>query len=200
MESTNALTLLFTTLVLFLCFTTPIFSASSSSSSSVPKAYTNFIKTSCNSTTYPSLCNKSLSPYASSIKTNSLKLCYTALTLTIKAARNTSSMVSKLAKQKGITRIEAAAIKDCIANMQDSVYELKQSLQALSKLKGDDKEFQMANAKTWVSAAITDEDTCMDGFTGRKVNAAVKNKIKNGILVVMSLSSNALSLINKLEY
>lgn len=84
--------------------------------------------------------------------------------------------------------------------MQDSVYELKQSLQAMSKLKGDDKEFQMANAKTWVSAAITDEDTCMDGFTGRKVNAAVKYKIKNGILGVMRLSSNALSLINKLEY
>lgn len=172
----------------------------STSSPKFPKAYLNFIKTSCNSTTYPSLCYKTLSPYAGSIKTSYLKLCYLALSVTIKAARNTSTMVSNLAKQKGLVSAEASAIRDCIVNIQDSVDELQQTLRAMANLRGADKEFQLANAKTWASAAITDEDTCMEGFSGRKVSAAVKKKVKSSILGVSKLNSNALSLINHFNY
>ncbi|KAK3009822.1 hypothetical protein RJ639_013947 [Escallonia herrerae] len=162
---------------------------------------TAFITASCNSTTYPTLCYKTLSPYAASVRNNPLRLCNTALTVTIKAASNATRMVSKLAKQNGITSGEAAVIKDCIENLQDSVYELKQSVKAMGSLgSAADKEFQMSNVKTWVSAAITDENTCMDGFSGRKASVAVKNKIRSSILGLARLTSNTLSLINHLSY
>ncbi|KAK2975842.1 hypothetical protein RJ640_022859 [Escallonia rubra] len=162
---------------------------------------TAFITASCNPTTYPALCYKTLSPYAASVRKNPLRLCNTALTVTIKAANNATKMVSELAKQNGITSGEAAVIKDCIENLQDSVYELKQSVKAMGSLgSAADKEFQMSNVKTWVSAAITDENTCMDGFSGRKASVAVKNKIRSSILGLARLTSNTLFLINHLSY
>ncbi|KAA8533843.1 hypothetical protein F0562_031360 [Nyssa sinensis] len=162
---------------------------------------TDFIKTSCNSTTYPSLCYKSLSSYASSVQTDPRNLCDAALTVTIQAARNTTKLVSQISRQKGITKTEAGAIEDCIENIGDSIDELKQSLKAMGNLgSAGDTEFQMANIKTWVSAAITDENTCTDGFSGRKVSAAVKNNIRDSIVNLAKLTSNALSLINQLTY
>ncbi|XP_059625470.1 21 kDa protein-like [Cornus florida] len=169
--------------------------------SKAPKTCTNFIKTSCNSTTYPSLCYKSLSPYAPSVKTSPKGLCNAALSVTIRAARNTLSVVSKLTEQKGITHTEAATIKDCIENVGDSIDDLKQSLKAMGSLIGAkaDKESLMADVKTWMSAAITDEDTCTDGFAGRNISPTVKNTIRNSKLGIAKLTSNALSLINHLN-
>lgn len=42
-------------------------------------------------------------------------------------------------------------------------------MKTLGSLKGSDIEFQIANIKTWISAAITDEDTCTEGFEERNI-------------------------------
>jgi pectinesterase inhibitor-like protein len=159
-----------------------------------------YVKTACNSTTYPKICYNSLSPYASKIKGDPKKHCKTALSIALQAASNASTTVSNLQKQKTLTRYEAQVVKDCIENVKDSIDEIKQSLQAMDHLRGSDKEFQLSNIKTWVSAALTDENTRTDGFEkGQKVSAAVKNKIRNSILTVARLTSNSLALINKLK-
>ncbi|KAL7147559.1 hypothetical protein ABFS83_06G115500 [Erythranthe nasuta] len=159
-----------------------------------------FIKKSCNTTTYPSLCIKTLTPYAPSVGTSRFKLCNAALSAAIKAAGNCSAAVSKLSStQKGIARPEARAIKECIGDLKDAVYELKQTVAAMGRLgKGADRDFQWANAKTYASAAITDAETCVDGFLGRKVNPVVRRKIRSCVVGVEKLISNALSLINRL--
>ncbi|KAL2527069.1 Plant invertase/pectin methylesterase inhibitor superfamily protein [Abeliophyllum distichum] len=149
-------------------------------------------------TTYPPLCVKILTPYAPSVGTKPLKLCNAALTAAILAARNTSATVSNIAKQSGLALYDAKAIKDCIGDMKDAVYELKLTLNAMGHLNDPDKDFQWANAKTWASAALTDMDSCMDGLSGRKVNPVVKKKIRSSITGVQKLISNALSLINHL--
>lgn len=161
-------------------------------------APTNFIKKSCTATTYPPLCIKTLAPYASSVGTSPLKLCKVALKAAVQATTNCSATVTKVSKQKGIGRPEALAIKDCIGDLKDAVKELKDTLTAMAHLRDADKEFQWANAKTYASAAITDADTCVDGFLGRKVNAVVNNKIKTCVSGVEKQISNALTLINHL--
>ncbi|XP_006362122.1 21 kDa protein-like [Solanum tuberosum] len=175
-----------------------LFISLSQTATAANEAYTNFIKTKCNVTTYISLCQKTLIPYASSVKTNSTKLCKAALDVTIKGAKNTSTTVSTLKKQKGITRIEASIIKDCIEDVKDAVYELKQAVDAMGHLGDKDKEFQLANAKTYASSVITDADSCTDGFSGRKVNPTVKKMINSSMANITKLASNALALINHL--
>ncbi|MBA0874448.1 hypothetical protein Goshw_016908 [Gossypium schwendimanii] len=50
--------------------------------------------------------------------------------------------------------------------------------------------------QTWVSATITDEDTCMDGFSSRAMNGYAKMIVKKRIVKITHLMSNALVLIN----
>lgn len=77
--------------------------------------------------------------------------------------------------------------------------EIKDTLKAISGLpKSADKRFVISNAQTWASAAITDENSCLDGFSDRKVSPAIKKKIKNSIVSLTRVSSNALYLINHL--
>ncbi|KAK4350749.1 hypothetical protein RND71_030062 [Anisodus tanguticus] len=181
-------------IVLFISQTQPLATAAKDSR----PAYTNFVKTKCNVTTYPSLCLKTLTPYASSVKINSTKLCIVALNVAIKGARDASVIVSNLKKQKGISRYEAAAIRDCIEDVNDGVYELKLAVEAMGHLGDKDKEFQLSNAKMYASAVITDADSCTDGFNDRKVNPKVKDVINRSMAVIIRLGSNALSLINHL--
>ncbi|KAJ7949592.1 21 kDa protein [Quillaja saponaria] len=163
------------------------------------QTYRTYIKTSCNSTTYPSICYKTLSPYASTIQTDSFKLCNISLSLALKATKSASSTISKQLKQNNLTSTEAQIVRDCIDEVKDSIDELLQSLDAMSHLEGEDKEFQIDNIKTWVSAAITDEDTCTDGFEEQNVSAEVKDKIRTCILDVARKTSNALYFINELS-
>ncbi|KAK6132165.1 hypothetical protein DH2020_034090 [Rehmannia glutinosa] len=179
---------------LVLIFSHPL----TTSSSKIPKTHTNFIKKSCNTTTYPSLCVKSLTRYAATVRSNSLKLCSAALTVAIQSTRSCYATVSTLANWKDISRPEALAVKDCIGDLKDAVYQLKQTVSAMGHLGEADREFQWANAKTYASAAITDAETCVDGFLGRKVNRNVKTKIRGCVSDVEKHMSNALSLINHL--
>ncbi|KAH8486446.1 hypothetical protein H0E87_025454 [Populus deltoides] len=54
-----------------------------------------------------------------------------------------------------------------------------------------DIQFQVSNIKTWISAAITDENTCTLGFDDRKISDEVMRKIKMNIVNVARLTSNA---------
>ncbi|KAL3521432.1 hypothetical protein ACH5RR_019581 [Cinchona calisaya] len=168
------------------------------SSAKTPPSYTNFIKNKCNNTTYPTVCIKTLYPYASYVKTNSIRLCKAALNIAIQGTDNAARTIAKLAHQKGISHIEAAAFKDCIYDVKDEISELKRTLNAMEHLRGADRKFEWANAKTWASAAITDAESCMDGFSKTKVNPAVRTKIRSCLSDEEKLISNALALINHL--
>ncbi|XP_024960549.1 pectinesterase inhibitor 4-like [Cynara cardunculus var. scolymus] len=168
-------------------------------SSSSQNTYSTFIKTSCNAATYPTVCRKTLLPYAAAVKTSPLRLVNVALSTTLKSANATLATVSQFAKTKRITKWESAVLKDCIENLKDSMAEIKSSLKAISGLpKSTDKSFVISNAQTWTSAAITDENTCLDGFSDRKVSPAIKKKLRNSIVSLARVSSNALYLINHL--
>ncbi|XP_050222860.2 pectinesterase inhibitor 4-like, partial [Mercurialis annua] len=172
-----------------------------SSATTKKTTYKTYLKTACNSTTYPSLCYATLSPYTSTIQTNDLKLCNAALAITLNAVTYTSTAVRSLLKLKGLSKSDVAVIKDCRYEIAESIDEIKQSLRALKNLKNAaDKAFEIDNIKTWISAAITDENTCTDGFEGIKVSSKVKSKIKKSILKINRLTSNALALVNKLNY
>ncbi|KAJ6993524.1 hypothetical protein NC653_016609 [Populus alba x Populus x berolinensis] len=55
----------------------------------------------------------------------------------------------------------------------------------------------MSNAQTWVSAALTNEDTCLDGF--HEVESKAKDDVKRKITNVARVTSNALYMINRLD-
>ncbi|XP_021286309.1 21 kDa protein-like [Herrania umbratica] len=78
--------------------------------------------------------------------------------------------------------------------------ELHQSMAAMKDLQGPDFEMKMSNVQTWVSAALINEDTCMDGMEGKAMNGKIKDTIRSNIGRVAQLTSNALAFINELSY
>lgn len=163
---------------------------------------TNFIEASCSATRYPALCVQSLSSYASSIQRSPRQLAQIALTVSITKAQSTCTFVSRMAKAKGkgMRGREYGAVKDCLYEMGDSVERLSRSVRELKRMggaHGEEFKWHVSNVETWVSAALTDETTCMDGFSGRSLDGKVKTAIRARVFGVAQVTSNALALVNQ---
>lgn len=159
---------------------------------------TNFIRLSCKATLYPVLCFQSLSMYATKIQQNEHQLAEAALSVSLAKARFTKMFVSKLTKVSGIRTREFRAVKDCIENMGDTVYQLSRSMKEMSQIRGNqDFMWHMSNVQTWVSAALTYENTCFDGFSGNFMEGNVKAAVKRRVVTVAQVTSNALALVNR---
>ncbi|KAL1816332.1 hypothetical protein DCAR_0520718 [Daucus carota subsp. sativus] len=159
------------------------------------KASTEFIKTSCSKTIWPSLCFTSLSSHTGAIQTSPRLLAQTALSVALDQVVSTSAAMQRLSKAPGIKPGEVGPMNDCLEVLTDSIDELKNSMGEMSQLNGSPNyALLISDIQTWVSAALTDEDTCMDGFAGKAGNT--KNVVRGRILNVVHLTSNALALIN----
>lgn len=108
--------------------------------------------------------------------------------------------MAKLTKFKGLKAREYGAIKDCLEEIGDSADWIQKSIQELnaaSKSKGKDFLWHMSNVETWVSAALTDQNTCLDGFSGRALDGRIKNSVRARVTNVAQVTSNALALVNQ---
>ncbi|MED6167273.1 hypothetical protein PIB30_001169 [Stylosanthes scabra] len=157
-----------------------------------------FIRSSCNSTKYPKLCYTSLVKHATFIHKNPVLLTETALNITLSSAKSTSVAISMMARSRGMTTREVAAMQDCMEVLADSVEELRKSIGEMTHLRTSNFERTMSDVQTWVSAALTDDTTCTDGFQETVVAGDVKTIVRGRIVKVAQLTSNALALINQL--
>ncbi|KAK1272405.1 hypothetical protein QJS04_geneDACA012355 [Acorus gramineus] len=126
------------------------------------KKATDFIKNSCTQTTYPQLCFDTLSTHANTIRPE--MLAQAALNVILDSARSSLAAVSGAGGGRLMSPREAAAISDCVESMGDSVDELRQSVAEMEGPVGQDFYVKVGDVQTWVSAALTEEDTCMDGL------------------------------------
>lgn len=171
-----------------------------SATDSNPVGATDFIKAECRATRYPALCVQSLSNYSTTIQQSQRQLAQAALSVSLSRAQSAASFVSKLARMKGIKPTEYRAVKDCIQNMGDTVDQLSRSMKELggmARLAGQDFNWHVSNVQTWVSAALTNENTCLDGFAGAAMDGNVKVAIRRRVLDCAQVTSNALALVNR---
>lgn len=162
----------------------------------------NFIVSSCHATRYPNLCVKCLEAFANKIRGKENRLAQTALAVTLVRVRSTTIYVAKLTKAKRIKRREYLAVKDCVENLGDGLGMLAQSMRELKQVgrsgRGRDEFlWRLSNVQTWVSAALTDETTCLDGFDGKVMDGVVKSAIRRRVVHVARVTSNALALVNR---
>lgn len=160
------------------------------------------VRTSCVHANYPSLCLRTLAAYSGPARTPH-DLAKAAVNVSLAHAGRVSKYLARTAASGSGGgggaggRRQRAALEDCVEQIGDSVEELRETLKELKHLRGETFRWQMSNAETWVSAALTNEDTCLDGFQGvsGKLKADVRRKITN----VARVTSNALYMINRLD-
>lgn len=184
------------TVLIFIQFATYMNTYCSAARPVQSEGNTQFIKTLCRVTTYPDLCITTLSSYATKIQASPKLLASTALSVALKTALATSTTMTKLSKSQGLNPREAAALYDCVDLLRDAVGELQKSISEMGRNEGNNFALQMNNVQTWVSAALTNEDTCMDGFSGKSMNGNVKATVRSQISNVAHLTSIGLALVN----
>lgn len=91
---------------------------------------------------------------------------------------------------------------DCVEELSDAVDELRKSIEEMGQMgrsRSSSTNFGLMvnDVQTWVSAALTDESTCTDGFQGNAMNGKMKVEVRGRIVNIAHLTSNALALINR---
>ncbi|KAI4380823.1 hypothetical protein MLD38_006969 [Melastoma candidum] len=162
----------------------------------------NLVRASCVHTLYPAVCLHTLSAYRGPTSTP-YDVARAALKVSLTRARSLTVLLSsKSHSHRPTSKKERAALRDCTEMISSTVDELSGALNELKQLGniGVGREafgWAMSNAETWVSAALTDEDTCLEGFNegGVARGDVIRKKIRN----VAKVTSNALYMINKLD-
>ncbi|WOL09354.1 21 kDa protein-like [Canna indica] len=162
---------------------------------------TGFIRAQCGATRYPDLCFTSLSGYASAVQHSPLQLACAAANVTLSRLRSLRAHVSALRSSgTGAGSEAAAALSDCEETLDAAGSLVSRSageLRGLESLQGSEAAWRVSNAQTWMSAAMTNEDTCADGLesvSGGDVKVDVSGQVRG----VKQFTSNALALVNRL--
>lgn len=127
-------------------------------------------------------------------------LAQAAIGVSLNRAKRMANYVSNLTQEAdtGATEPRAvSALHDCFSVFGDAVEQIRDSLTQMLKLggSGESLRFQMSNVQTYMSAALTNEDTCTDGF--EEVNdGPMKKDVCDRTVKVKQVTSNALALVN----
>ncbi|CAN8254910.1 unnamed protein product [Cochlearia groenlandica] len=160
------------------------------------------IKSICSLTQYPETCFEALSSSSSPSLNESDP--ESILELSIRLASEKASSLSL--SFRSIDDIpEEAAVGDCVKLYVDAVSQLNDSMSEIATAKKKDGENWLTedvvgDVKTWISAAMTDGETCSDGL--EEMGTVVGKEIKKEMVIanqMMSISLAIVSHINKLH-
>ncbi|OAY49515.1 pectinesterase inhibitor 6 [Manihot esculenta] len=158
-----------------------------------------YVRDACSVTRYQNLCIHSLASFSRIARRSPSKWARAGVSVTIGEAKNASQYLNKLKKNRLVKgNRNRIALSDCIENFQDTIDNLHKSLGVLRKLDATSFDTQMGDIITWMSAALTDEDTCLDGFEEQNTRTQVIQVLQNRVTRVTYITSNALALVNKL--
>ncbi|XP_030529136.1 21 kDa protein-like [Rhodamnia argentea] len=189
-------------LTLFLSHLQRVPAAGSPTPAPTPADGLNFIRSSCNVTLYPDVCYATLARYAASVHRDPARLTRAAIAVSLAGAQHAAKYVSNLSREAdhGADQRAAAALHDCFENFGVAADKMRDSLTQMHHLgaagSGEQSfRFQMSNVQTWMSAALTHEETCTDGFED-VADGPVKSGVSSRARTVKKVTSNALALVN----
>ncbi|CAI0392132.1 unnamed protein product [Linum tenue] len=173
-----------------------------SSSSNHWVCSSSYVEDACSVTRYQDLCIRSLSSFSRTAKSSPSKWARAGVSVTLSESKNTTQFLVRMLQDKEFsgpgTNRNRIALSDCVECFREAVDELHRSLALLRNLLDGaaDFEAQMADLTTWVGAALTDQDTCLDGFRDREQSSM--KMVRRRVRRVGYIMSNALALITRL--
>ncbi|KAK3020838.1 hypothetical protein RJ639_045520 [Escallonia herrerae] len=156
-----------------------------------------YVRDACSVTKYPDICIHSLASFANTARQNPVLWARASVSVTLSEATNASQYLMKLGKCNSMRGRNRIALSDCIVCFQDAIDNLHDSLNVLRSLTRETFDSKIGDVTTWVSGALTDQDTCLDGFDNVQ-NIRQVTLVQNVVTNVTYVTSNALALVNKL--
>lgn len=161
------------------------------------------VKSACSTTLYPELCYSAVSsqPGFTEKVSSHRDVIEMSLNITIRAVEHNFFNIEKLiGKRKGsLTKREKTALHDCLETIDETLDELHTAYQDLKIYPNKKTLYQHADdLKTLISAAITNQVTCLDGFSQDGADKKVRGALEKGQVHVEHMCSNALAMIKNM--
>ncbi|PHT38738.1 putative pectinesterase/pectinesterase inhibitor 40 [Capsicum baccatum] len=150
----------------------------------------------CADTRYPQLCVSTLSVIPNLAEKSVAQIISSTINVTVRevraSARNCSDIREDLPE---LETYEIRALEDCIQLLDNTISELKTSLIDLSP-KGSPSE-SYNDLQTLLSAAMTNQATCLDGLARSKKN--LRRYVQHRLHTITHHVSNCLAMLKKLK-
>ncbi|EOX95083.1 hypothetical protein QUC31_004841 [Theobroma cacao] len=155
-----------------------------------------YVQEACKVTRYRALCINSLASFSSIARRSPSTWARAGVSVTLGETKNVAQYLMKVKNYREMTGRYKIPLSDCMECFQNAIDQLHRSLGVLRKLSARRFYSQMGDVTTWLSAALTDQDTCMDGFENPRGRQA--KMLRNRVMRATYFTSNALALANKL--
>ncbi|CAH9090541.1 unnamed protein product [Cuscuta epithymum] len=160
------------------------------------------VKTSCDATLYPELCYSAVSSFSgASDRLKSPKdVIEISLNVTTRATKHNYFLVKNILNtRKGLTVCEKTALHDCLELIDETLDQIRETEKDLKDYPSKKTLREQAdNLKSLLSAAITNQETCLDGFSHEAAAKRLRFSLLNGQDHVEKLCSNALAMITNM--
>lgn len=158
---------------------------------------TTVIESVCSVTLYPDVCVSTLLAHPESRKAGSSKeLATIVVKVTLYELKNLSASLSyEIGRQPITGQSSQSAVYDCLELFGYSLRQLSDSLGSLESSEWTKQEAD--NVLTWLSASLTNQDTCIEGVNGNNYGNPL---LPDGALLKISkLLSNSLAMVNNIS-
>uniref|UniRef100_A0A1J3H3R1 pectinesterase n=1 Tax=Noccaea caerulescens TaxID=107243 RepID=A0A1J3H3R1_NOCCA len=167
-----------------------------------PSVSSKSLKEVCAVTRYPETCFDALSSSLDQSDRNSIQK-FDAESILELSIRTASKKVSSLSMSfRSINDMpEEAAVGDCVKLYTDALSQLNESMSEIEKEKKKGGNWLtkevVGDVKTWISAAMTDGETCSDGL--EEMGTIVGNEIKIEMEMANQMMSISLAIVSQMK-
>ncbi|CAH9121003.1 unnamed protein product [Cuscuta epithymum] len=172
--------------------------SSPSSSLPVSSTSTGFLSTVCAVTQHPHSCFDSMSPFPSPPKPSPEHFLNVSLWISINELVNLTSLPKSLISKVN-DRGGQSALQDCESLFNNALSQLNESAALINADRGEIvlAPTEIGNMRTWISAGMTDEDTCTDGL--EEMQSTVTDEVKAMVQRSNEYMSNTLAIVSNLQ-
>ncbi|XP_047960601.1 pectinesterase-like [Salvia hispanica] len=147
----------------------------------------------CAPTRFQETCHASLEGVNT---TDPKKLIEAAIDVAIKKVGHALSE-SSILKEAATDPMTKGAYEVCREVLEKAVWDLERAVDKISSFDGSNMKAFVADLRSWMSAVITDQETCIDGFQNTKGETG--EKMKNLLKTARELSSNGLAMVTDIS-
>ncbi|VFQ65530.1 unnamed protein product [Cuscuta campestris] len=177
-----------------------------STGSSLPPAAHAIVKSSCASTRYPDLCFSAIANSSAAARkkiTTQKDVIALSINITHTVVEHNYFAIEKIlnsTRRRKLTAREVTALHDCLEMVDETLDELHKAAADLEKYPATDKSLRLHadDLKTLISSALTNQDTCLDGFSHEDADKEVRDLLVAGQNHVENMCSNALAMIKNM--
>ncbi|KAG6649972.1 hypothetical protein I3843_06G010800 [Carya illinoinensis] len=163
--------------------------ASGKPESAILRKPTLAISRTCSRTRYPDLCVNSLLHFPGSVKASERDLVHISFNMTLQHMSKALYISAGLSYLQMEPRVRSA-YEDCIELLDDSVDALSRSLVSVARSGAPTSSTH--DVMTWLSAALTNQETCLEGFA--ELRGSVKYQLAARLKDLSELVSNCLAI------